>query len=79
MEFPHGLMIGGAFLVFVGFIGAALQKNERVAADPVNNRVAGEQPVSLPNFLTSPRSPDPSDTSRGLFIRSATDKLSGGG
>jgi hypothetical protein len=48
-------MIGGAFLVFVGFIGAALQKNARIVGDPASmeqeNRQTGEQPELLPNFL----------------------------
>jgi hypothetical protein len=50
MDLAHWLMIGGAFLVFVGFIGAALQKNARVGGEPVA-RETGEQPEFLPNFL----------------------------
>jgi hypothetical protein len=54
MELAHWLMIGGAFLVFVGFIGAALQKNARVGGEPVSAKQAretGEQPEFLPNCL----------------------------
>ena len=55
MELAHWLMIGGAFLVFVGFIGAALKKNARIVGDPASmeqeNRQTGEQPELLPNFL----------------------------
>ena len=51
MEFPHWLMIGGALLVFVGLVGAALQRR-RAAADPSESNVADEQPaVPLPKSL----------------------------
>ena len=51
MEFPHWLMIGGALLVFVGLVGAALQRR-RAAADPFESKVADQQPaVPLPKFL----------------------------
>ena len=52
MELAHWLMIAGALLVLVGFIGAALQRNAR-ATDPVamRHRETGEQPELLPNFL----------------------------
>jgi len=53
MELAHWLMIAGALLVLVGFIGAALQRNARVVADPVpmQDRETGEQPELLPKFL----------------------------
>ena len=54
MELAHWLMIGGAFLVFVGFIGAALQKNARIVGDPASieqDSETGEQPELLPSFL----------------------------
>jgi hypothetical protein len=53
MEFPHWLMIGGALLVFVGLVGAALQRR-RAAADPSSleqRKVTDGQPVSPPKFL----------------------------
>jgi hypothetical protein len=51
MEFPHWLMIGGALLVFVGLVGAALQRRP-AAADTSEVKVADEQPaVPLPKFL----------------------------
>jgi hypothetical protein len=62
MEFPHWLIIGGALLVFVGLIGAALKKRQ-TAADPVSfeqDRATSEQSISLPNFLGSRGSHDPS-------------------
>ena len=62
MEFPHWLMISGALLVFVGLIGTALQIR-RGAAGPVSSeqdRVTGEQSISLPNFPGSRGSHDPS-------------------
>jgi hypothetical protein len=44
-------MIGGALLVFVGLVGAALQ-SRRAAADTSEVKVADEQPaVPLPKFL----------------------------
>jgi hypothetical protein len=54
MDLAHWLMIGGAFLVFVGFSGAALQRNARVGVEPVSAKQAretSEQPEFLPNFL----------------------------
>jgi hypothetical protein len=53
MELPHWLMIAGALLVLVGFIGAALQRNARAVGDPapMQDRPTGEQPELLPNFL----------------------------
>ncbi len=51
MEFPHWLMIGGALLVFVGLVGAVLERR-RAAADPSESKVADEQPaVPLPKSL----------------------------
>ena len=53
MELAHWLMIAGALLVLVGFIGAVLQGNARVVADPVpmQDRETDERTESLPNFL----------------------------
>ena len=62
VQFPHWLIIGGALLVFVGLIGVALRKRQ-TAADPVSfeqDRVTGQQSISLPNFLGSRGSRDPS-------------------
>jgi hypothetical protein len=53
MEIPHWLMIGGALLVFVGLIGAALQKRG-AAADPSRleqGEEANGQPESLPKIF----------------------------
>jgi hypothetical protein len=51
MEFPHWLMIVGALLVFVGLVGAVLQR-KRAAADPSEGKVADRQPrLTLPKFL----------------------------
>jgi hypothetical protein len=53
MQFPHWLMIGGGLLVFVGLVGAALQKR-RAAADPSSLeqvKVANRQPASQPELL----------------------------
>ena len=53
MQFPHWLMIGGGLLVFVGLVGAALQR-KRAAADPstwsklrITDRQAATQPELL--------------------------------
>jgi hypothetical protein len=53
MGLAHWLMIAGALLVLVGFIGAVLQRNARVAADPVpmQDRETGKRTESLPNLL----------------------------
>jgi hypothetical protein len=62
VEFPHWLIICGGLLVFVGLIGAALKKRQ-MGADPVSfeqDRATGEQSISLPNFLGSRGSRDPS-------------------
>jgi hypothetical protein len=62
VEFPHWLIIGGALLVLVGFIGAALKKRQ-TGADPVSfeqDGATGEQSISLPNFLGPRGSRDPS-------------------
>ena len=51
MTFPHWLMIGGALLVFVGLVGAALQRRP-AAANPSESKVAEEQPAApLPKSL----------------------------
>ena len=39
MQYPHWLMIAGAVLVVVGFIGFAFQKNN---AEPVENNLKQE-------------------------------------
>jgi hypothetical protein len=52
MQFPHWLMIGGGLLVFVGLVGAALQKR-RAAVDPSSLeqvKVTNGQPASQPEL-----------------------------
>jgi hypothetical protein len=34
MELPHWLMVVGAILLVVGFVGSSLRKNEMVASEP---------------------------------------------
>jgi DNA-directed RNA polymerase alpha subunit len=47
MEYPHWLMVAGAILVVVGFIGFALQKND---AEPAENNLKQEAaPPDEPN------------------------------
>jgi hypothetical protein len=36
IELPHWLMIGGAILIAVGFLGLAFARNKEVAANPVS-------------------------------------------
>jgi DNA-directed RNA polymerase alpha subunit len=49
MEYPHWLMVAGAVLVVVGFIGLAFHKNY---AEPVENNLKQAAPTDEPN---SPR------------------------
>src|SRR5258707_4253220 len=46
MEYPHWLMVAGAVLVVVGFIGLAFHKNY---ADPVENNLKQAAPTDEPN------------------------------
>jgi DNA-directed RNA polymerase alpha subunit len=47
MEYPHWLMVAGAILVVVGFIGVALQKNH---AEPAENNLKQAAPTDEPNL-----------------------------
>ena len=51
MEYPHWLMVAGAVLVVVGFIGLAFHKNY---AEPVENNLKQAAPTDEPN-LERPR------------------------
>ena len=46
MEYPHWLMVAGAVLVVVGFIGLAFHKNY---AEPVENNLKQAAPTDEPN------------------------------
>jgi DNA-directed RNA polymerase alpha subunit len=46
MEYPHWLMVAGAILVVVGFIGLALQKNH---AEPAENNLKQAAPTDEQN------------------------------
>jgi DNA-directed RNA polymerase alpha subunit len=46
MEYPHWLMVAGAVLVVVGFIGLAFHKNY---AEPVENKLKQAAPTDEPN------------------------------
>jgi hypothetical protein len=46
MEYPHWLMVAGAILVVVGFIGLALQKNH---AEPAENNLKQAAPTQEAN------------------------------
>jgi hypothetical protein len=46
MEYPHWLMVAGAVLVVVGFIGFAFHKNN---AEPVENNLKKAAPTDEPN------------------------------
>jgi DNA-directed RNA polymerase alpha subunit len=48
MEYPHWLMVAGAALVVVGFIGLAFHKNY---AEPVENNLKQAAPTDEPNPL----------------------------
>jgi DNA-directed RNA polymerase alpha subunit len=47
MEYPHWLMVAGAVLVVVGFIGLALQKNH---AEPAENNLKQAAPTDEQNL-----------------------------
>jgi len=47
MEYPHWLMVAGAVLVVVGFIGLALQKNH---AEPAENNLKQAAPTDGENL-----------------------------
>ena len=53
MQYPHWLMVAGAVLVVVGFIGLALQKNH---AEPAENNLKQAAPTDGENL---PRPPAP--------------------
>jgi len=57
MGLAHWLMIAGALLVLVGFIGAVLQRNARVAADPVPMQKPASEQSRYP-ILFLPKCPD---------------------
>jgi len=53
-DLAHWLMIVGAFFVFVGIVGTALQNNARMVGNPASTEQdseTGEQPELLPSFL----------------------------
>ena len=41
MQYPHWLMVAGAVLVTLGFIGFAFRKNKNVAPDHEPNEAKG--------------------------------------
>jgi hypothetical protein len=54
MQYPHWLMVAGAVLVVVGFIGFALQKNNAEPAENYLRQEAAphEEPAERRNLLT---------------------------
>jgi hypothetical protein len=47
MQYPHWLMVAGAVLVVVGFVGLALHKN---SAEPLENDLKQAAPPTLLSF-----------------------------
>ena len=47
MQYPHWLMVAGAVLVVVGFVGLALHKN---SAEPLENNLKQAAPPTLLSF-----------------------------
>jgi hypothetical protein len=54
MELPHWLMVGGAFLLVVGSIGFARQRNVQVSVDPDSRE--GDQTAETPMPSNPPSS-----------------------
>jgi hypothetical protein len=54
IELPHWLMIGGAILTAMGFLGLALTRNKEVAINPDSEPAAPRSKMpSLPRLLDS--------------------------
>jgi len=51
IELPHWLMVGGAILIAMGFLGLAFTRNKEVATDP-NSEPRPKMPP-LPRLLDS--------------------------
>jgi hypothetical protein len=60
IELPHWLMIGGAILIAIGFLGLALTRNKEVAPNP-----DPEPPVPRPKMPPLPRLLDSSSHDNG--------------
>jgi hypothetical protein len=56
IELPHWLMIGGALLIAIGFLGLAFTRNKEVATNPdTEPPVPRSKMPSLPRLLDSSR------------------------
>jgi len=61
IELPHWLMIGGAGLIAMGFLGLILTRNKEVAANPESSSPPEEprpKVAPLPKLLDSSRRKD---------------------
>jgi hypothetical protein len=61
IELPHWLMIGGAGLIAMGFLGLVLTRNKEVAANPESSSPPEEpraKMAPLPKLLDSSRRKD---------------------
>jgi hypothetical protein len=53
IELPHWLMIGGAILMAMGFLGLAFTRNKEVATNPDSPPVPRPKMPPLPRLLDS--------------------------
>jgi hypothetical protein len=58
IELPHWLMIGGASLIVVGFLGLAFTRNKQVTTDPESPPEPRPRMAPLPKLLDSSRRKD---------------------
>jgi hypothetical protein len=53
IELPHWLMIGGAILIAMGFLGLAFTRNKEVATNPESPPEPRPKMAPLPRLLDS--------------------------
>jgi hypothetical protein len=58
IELPHWLMIGGASLIAMGFLGLAFTRHKEVASNPESQPEPRPKMAPLPKLLDSSRRKD---------------------
>ena len=75
IELPHRLMIGGAVLTAMGFLGLAFTRNKEVAANPDSEPLTSRSKMPpLPSLLDSSSHKKTNDRGRASGARAEGEK-----